>query len=118
MLPFKNFGNSLSNTWCVSLTMTQLSFSGPGGGCRPRSCRVPKWNRVLLLGVGSSLDCEVLTCPYLVPQFCQFCWEGPLSLQGFKHQSVYGRPQDGFGACRLAQNNLHSAWRHPGTDWC
>lgn len=27
--PFKNFGKSLSSTWCVSLTTTQLSFSGP-----------------------------------------------------------------------------------------
>lgn len=32
MLPFKNFGKSLSSTWYVSLTMIQLSFSGPGQG--------------------------------------------------------------------------------------
>lgn len=49
--PFKNFGNSLSNTWCVSLMTTQLSFSGPArtwclsssssAGSGPSSCRAP-----------------------------------------------------------------------------
>lgn len=49
MLPFKNFGKSLSSTWCVSLTTTQLSFSGPGQGEEPEAPRCPKPNRLLPL---------------------------------------------------------------------
>lgn len=39
ILPFKNFGNSVSNTWCVSLTRIQLSFLGPGG-CKIRNSHI------------------------------------------------------------------------------
>lgn len=120
-LPFKNFGNSLSNTWCVSLTMTQLSFARPRG-LQNQQLSGPQAEEGVLpfstpLLVTCSLDFEVLTCLYLVPQFLQLSWEGPISPQGSKHQPVCGGPQDGLRACHLAQNYLYLVWRDPGTDW-
>lgn len=44
------------------------------------------------LGLINSLDCEALTCPYLVPQFLQLSWEGPVFPQGSKHQPMCGSP--------------------------
>lgn len=96
MLPFKNFGKSLSSTWYVSLTTTQLSFSGPGQGRRTRSSQVSQAEQgpspLHPALVRSSLDCEAFTCPCLVPQFLQLFWEGSISPQGSKHQPVSGSP--------------------------